>query len=793
MNIIERLDSAFNIDVIDEAEESPATQAIIVDMDDPDARRAALHNCKGPNVGWDDYVAGRDYIPPRVFTVGSRQPIGPKDTGKGGLSERDSRDVKFDENPYSHKYGGVRPWSVSEVIETLIGDYDEKRDTWTTNSILRKIAKKGTVSGAAAAAHGGKYDENDIRDAIMRGAEAAIQVLPSDRAEEGVRFDSYIGIAIEQAMRAGVPPGYHDEYRKARGMRRNLTSIARSAIRNIRDGERIEGDIMEVRKAFANFNRCPDCEGAGEIQSKNMLDKEGRRALVRCVRCGGKGELESGPKHPYGDLANDLLKIRGDLLRAITSGSAKEVQKELEDMDVEFDRIAQDESKYKSLGSTRSGAVGTKPREHGSLVAYNKAAKLLDKQRELARHADKLLSGGQSSDQLVNDAQKLWQDFKHPISKSKYGKAGTVRKTAYVSKYEPHQEDLYKSPGSIGLAAITARLEKALKSNDREQLEDFISMSEHEQELIRTREQVNLQGIHATSMDVGGGDDDEQTERTDFAGTGTSADYLHSEETREKLAMTIAKVSPYQDDSVKRKEQAEEAAEIFTAIREAIDSYLEARSEGLDTTKAISDLKNIAKDVGDLGEWSEEISELLKSIFGTIEIRGGFSEIRTEINDLLKIAKQDIKLKPSPETVSVQQYRMLLRIYGIDNYPERDTPQDPEITASGGKSQWAEAGYPAVGGVEIGRKTPIHVWTDIFDKVDEQGEHVCSVSNAHISKLRTAAMLKFTSAANAVKQEIGESCGFDSIEYKMIREFHLYLCKMIVEEVVPGANKLIYG
>jgi transcription elongation factor Elf1 len=785
MNIIQRLDSAFNVGIISEAENPPE---IVVDMNDPAARKMALHNCKGPNVGWDDYVAGRDYIPPRVFTAGSKQPIGPKDTGKRGLSERDSHNIKFDENPYSHKYGGIRPWSVSEVIETLIGKLYDEYD----NSVLRRIAKKGSVSGAAAATHGGTYDENDIRDAMMRGAEAAIQVLPGDRAEEGVRFDSYIGIAIEQAMRSGVPPGYHDEYRKARGIRRNLTSIAKSAIRNIRNGERIEGDIMEVRKIFANFNRCPDCEGTGEIQSKNMLDKEGRRALVRCVRCGGRGELESGPKHPYGILADELLEVRSKLLRAITSGSAKEIQRELESMDEVFDKIEQNESKYKSLGSTRSGAVGTKPREHGSLVAYNKAAKLLDKQRELARHADKLLSNGQSSDQLVDAAKKLWHDFKYPISKSKYGKTGTVRKTAYVSRYEPHQKDLHKSPGSIGLAAITARLEEALRSNDREQLEEFISMSEHQQEMIRTREQVNLQAIHAASMDVGG-DDDEQTERTDFASTGTNVDYLHSEETREKLAMTIAKVSPYQDDSVKRKEQAEEAAEIFTAIREAVDSYLEARSENLDTTKAISDLKNIAQDVGDLGEWKEEISELLKSIFGTIEIHGGFSEIRTEINDLLKVAKQDIKLKPSPETVSVQQYRMLLRIYGIDNYPERDTPQDPEITASGGKSQWAEAGYPAVGGVEIGRKTPIHVWTDIFDKVDEKGEHICSVSNAHISKLRTAAMLKFTSAANAVKQEIGESCGFDSIEYKMISEFHLCLCKMVVEEVVPGANKLIYG
>ena len=756
MTILERLDSAlagtgYNLQEAEEAEFE------IVDMASQGDRMSALKDCRGPCVGWEDYIAGRDYEPPKDYK--SNRPFGPKDTGKRGIisSQKEADQLEFDgENPFSRKYHGIRPWAPGEVLMTLM--YRNERGG--QQGLLHTIATKGIVARAAKATHG-KYDENDIDNSIQQGALAVLQALPHDEARLGTRFTSFVGDVIQQGMKAGVPPGYQDEYRKARGLRNLITPIVRSALRDARNGEPLETHQVDLRRVFAGVDPKPS------------------------------------PQNPYGLLPPTLLKVRDLLIRAITTGNPTEIQQGLEEADRIFDEIVEKEETYYSPGVTSQGAVGTKPREHGTLIAYQKAAQLLGKQRELAKRASEILRSGGPTANLLAASEALWQKFVKIVRKKDWvPPANNPNKPEprYHSPYENAQQDLPNSPGFIGLVAIRDRLDRALQSGNRDELEDFITMSNNEQQVLRNREEVKVKGIGSTTMTTRSKETGKESERSNFASQERNIDSLNSEDNKEILYKALMRVSPYQDDSFERKKSAAEATTLLDAINDAVDEYLAARSENLDTTKPRRDLVNIARDLGpSLGEWQEELTQLLDEIIGTIKLGSGFSSVRQDIRDLQKIAKQDVKAQASPDAVSIQQYRMLLRMFGISNYPERGTSDDPEINEQGGKSRWAEAGYPAVSASEFGKETDMHIWTDIFDTVDENGKHVQSVSSARISKLKSDAENKFTTIAKRILEQLNESLGADSIECKMVAEFYLLLCKILVEDVLPGATKMIYG
>jgi hypothetical protein len=806
MDILERINIALNGTILVEADQQ---EPIIVDMTDQAARKRALENCKGPCVGWEDYTAGDDYIPPMFWANKSTQPYGPKDTGRAGITTpKEYEQLTFDgPNPHSAKYGGVRPWAPGEVLETLMYKNQDEDLAGT----LYDVARKGIVSRAAQSVHG-KYDEDDIEDSVLRGASAVLLELPNDEAQDGIKFTSFLGPAIQQAMKAGVPPGFGDEYRRARGLRRAITRVANSALKNARNGDALSNDITALNKLYQAFNICIRCKGTGEV-----VDPRDRTAMMKCKRCGGSGEvLEPGPRHKYGSLATKLLEVRKELLRAMKSGSMKNIQQAIDFMEKEFDAIESTEETFSDLGLASQGAVGRKPREHGTLIAFNRAAKLLEQQRILAVHGIELLDNGYSSSRLIGASENLWKAFKTTQPgrhKSKLAEAidlalfeaepgalgQSKKKGVYVSKFEKRLRDLPGSPGFIGLLAMKEQLEEALKSNNKSRLEEFIKMSIEEQDNLKVREEVDVRSIGAKGLTVQNKLGKEK-ERTGFAPQERTVDALRSERNKEILYKTLMRISPFQDDTLERKERATEATAVLSNINSAITEYIAARSENIDATKAQNDLASIARDLGsNLGEWKEEIVPLLDDIFGTIEHGGGFSNIRHEISDLQKIAKQDMKLKPSEDSMSPQQYRLALRQFGIDHYPERGTPKDPEIDENGAQSRWAKAGYPPIAGAEIGKSQTLPLWVDVFDKIvypdgpDKPGKHAMSVSGAYLSRQKNEAKAKFMAAAQALEKQVVESCGFGSVERTMIAEFNLLLCRMIVEEVLPDATRLIYG
>jgi hypothetical protein len=812
MDILERINIALDGPMLVEDDVQQAAKT--VDMTNQYERKKALEDCKGPCIGWEDYAAGNDYVPPMFWAAKSTQPYGPKDTGRAGITTpKEYEQLTFDgPSPHSVKYGGVRPWAPGEVLETLMYKSDEDG----LRGKLYEVAKKGVVDRAARAAHG-KYDEDDVEDSVLRGASAVLLELPNDEAQDGTRFTSFIGSAIQQAMKAGVPPGFGDEYRRTRGLKRKMLPIISSALKNAKNGESLNNSVAELNKLYQNFNTCIRCKGSGEV-----VDPRNRTRMMHCKRCGGNGEVvEPGPRHKYGSLAVQLLEVRKELIRAMKTGSMKNIQQAADFATEKFDDIENSEQIHTDLGVASQGAVGRKPREHGTLIAFDRAAKLLGQQRELAAEGIRLLERGSPSKPLIATSEQLWKSFKTTSPgrhKTKLAEAIDLaiaeadeidtpvieptqkgKRGVYVSKFEKRMEDLPGSPGFIGLLAMKERLEEALRSNDKSKLEEFIKMSNLEQDNLKVREELDVRGIGAKGLTVQNKLGKEK-ERTGFARQERAVDALRSERNKEILYKALMRVSPFQDDTLERKERATEASTVLSAINTAIIEYVEARSENADTTKAKSDLMNISRGLNsNLGEWKDEIESLLGDITDIVENGGGFSSVRQEIADLQKIAKQDMKLKPSDEAMSPQQYRLALRQFGVDDYPERGTPKDPEIDENGAPSRWAKAGYPPIAGAAIGKPQTLPLWVDVFDKMvypdgpDKPGKHAMSVSGAYLSRQKNEAKAKFIAAAQELERQVVECFGFDSVERTMIAEFNLLLCRMIVEEVLPDATRLIYG
>ena len=317
MNILERIDSALNeaqrpkktpfkehYPVFREAPREP----VIVDMTEQAFRMAALRNSRGPCAGWDDYIAGRDYQPPMYFN--SNVPVGPEDTGKHGImSPQEGDKIQFDgPNPFSRRHANIRPWAPGEMLMTMmtVVDPDGKGNN-PADGLLHQVATKGIVKRAAEATHG-KYDRYDVDYSMQQGAVAIIQALPGDESRLGTRFTSFVGDYIQQAMKAGLPAGYQDEYRKIRGLRRRVIPLIKSALRNAMDGEPLSTDEQRIRREFATINYCTRCKGTGLVRNPQKAaapDDEDIPEGIPCPQCdkdaSGKstGRIkEPGPKHP---------------------------------------------------------------------------------------------------------------------------------------------------------------------------------------------------------------------------------------------------------------------------------------------------------------------------------------------------------------------------------------------------------------------------------------------------------------------------------------------------------------
>ena len=250
----------------------------------------------------------------------------------------------------------------------------------------------------------------------------------------------------------------------------------------------------------------------------------------------------------------------------------------------------------------------------------------------------------------------------------------------------------------------------------------------------------------------------------------------------------------------------EAADEVLDAISDAIDDYIETAGEisTVSSTPRTRDVSGIKRDLTtiygslnkSLGEYEEEIASLLNAVAMAVKHDTGFTEIRREIKDLKAVANQDLEQGAArPEgSVTPVQYRLLLRFYGISDYREKGTASDPEIDENGGLSKWASFGYPTVGMAEAGKKANVQLWTDIWEKIDPKtGDPRCSVSDAYISKQKTEAFGKVKDELRKMGYEVALESSETDIDFQIINELRLIICRQIIEEVLPGGTKLITG
>jgi len=304
-------------------------------------------------------------------------------------------------------------------------------------------------------------------------------------------------------------------------------------------------------------------------------------------------------------------------------------------------------------------------------------------------------------------------------------------------------------------------------------------------------------------LDVKGKKSEKEVERTNFKSAARDVDALYSKENRESLETAIAMISPWRDRTGEKIKKAKAAiAEIDT-----FKKLLEAAKNAMRTTGGEYDdvIKSLRRSLSGLsahriGEYARELQLVGNGISGAMR-RGDTDELDeygAELDSLAEAAAQDQNMPDQPvpdeDTVTEKQYRLLLRLYGIKNYPERGTPDDPEIGEDGQLSRWAKAGYPALAGVEPGKKQQAYLWSDVFETIDpETGEPKQSISDVALGKHKLAARGKFEKLIAKLQRELVEEGKIDSIDYRMLSELRLRICNDLLEEALPGAGKLIFG
>lgn len=747
MNIIERLSVVLSEAGVGSKIPGPKEPQII-DIKDQGERSAALRNCRGPCVGWSDYAAGNDYQPPMFFT--SDVPYGPKDTGKRGIisSHKDAAELQFDgENPFSRKYGGVRPWHPGEVLLTFLTRTDDR----STTGQLWLIATKQSIQRASLATLG-RWDETAVEEAVSLGASAALQVLKSgvDEARIGVRFTSFIGMFIEQGIRAGVPAGYGDEYRKARGLFNDMEKIARSSARRISAGDGTDAELLSLRRLFGSI------------------------------------DPEPSPSNPYGMLTPVLFQLKTELSDAITQGDLGKLEAAMVNMKQARDKMEEQEEQYYSPGITTGGAVMSKPRDFGAMGDYKRASELLKKFRVIATKASESIQAGKSVDKLIGQTEAVY-DSPVPGSKKSWD-------TLAIAK---------PKGDFVGLRAIRDKLLENLQGANANDLDDFVGWVEVQQQILKHQEQVEARSIGGVPLDVKGKNSEKEVERTNFKSAARDVDALYSKENREMLETAIALISPWRDRRGEKVQKAKSALAEIGTFKKLLDAAKKAmHTKGGEYDDVVQALRRSLNGLNArrIGEYARELQLVGNGIAGAMR-RGDTDELEEygpELDSLAEAATQDQNAPDQPgqdeDSVTEKQYRLLLRLYGIKNYPERGTPDDPEIGEDGQLSRWAKAGYPALAGVEPGKKQQAYLWSDVFETIDpETGEPKQSISDVALGKHKLAARGKFEKLIAKLQRELVEEGRIDSIDYRMLSELRLRICNDLLEEALPGAGRLIFG
>jgi hypothetical protein len=271
-----------------------STEPTVIDMGNPHARDYALANCKGPHIGWRDYVAGKDYQPPTFSD--SSVPVGPPDENN---------------NPHSAKYGGVRPWSKEEVIETVIQQNGLADRVMNSNAYL-----KNYIAG-----------DRQKRDTLKSNAAHAIDLkLWQDEARDN-KFLTWIYKKIFSFMAGGGGQVYGDEYRVTQGTLDYWNSLIGKAVRPIRQGQDIS-EIINILQWGGAHSRMKKSKPLGEAEGDSGVPVTFRtHDKIPNMR---RGYMQIDTEKPgewneFGNYAVPLYNMGETIATALASGDLDQV------------------------------------------------------------------------------------------------------------------------------------------------------------------------------------------------------------------------------------------------------------------------------------------------------------------------------------------------------------------------------------------------------------------------------------------------------------------------------------
>lgn len=625
----------------------------IIDLTNEVEAKNALDKTRGPCVGWADYKAGRDYQPPYIWDTSDS---GGSHTGRTGQKDLKSPAVPIGPkdnagNKYSQKYHGVRPWSPDEVLAVLANNSENP----SARGRLWSIAHKQSVQRAYSISGRGF----DPEDAVALGLHAAWRAIDRDRGMPGVRFTSFAGHEIENGMIAGVPAGYGDEYRKARGLISRLDVQIRKASRAISSGKSANDAAAEIRNLLSVIDPNPS------------------------------------PSNEYGMLPPRLLDIGNTLLSAIESGDPQTVQMAIQQLGHSKEQIEDEEDSYRVRGPSTDTTI-TKSKEQKAIQMKPMTIQSKETGKDIER-----------SD-IVGPTGAA-------VSAPGQGSAG--------SDYVPASEKLHSDP----------KIREALS---------FI----------------------IKKMRSGSG-----------SGTGWSAELALK--ALDKLESVIMSDSPKNKNF--RIEPSNDGFNVVndTGVVGHVDFENEAESLIRDLQKdprlmtVNSVLDNITSEYGEyaveLQELCREMNTMLKS--GDLSLR---QEILADMESLRSVAREDTSRGSKSvniEPLTQQQYRILLRLFGISDYPERGTKDDPEIDPEVGMSKWARQGYPPI--------------TDNTVIAKDLG-----VSGARVSQLRSKIDQVLPAVIEKLQDELYESGEISAVDYNILTEVRVLFGKILLESLIKRKN-----
>jgi hypothetical protein len=715
-------------EILEAAQAGASTDPIVIDPNDQESAMKALHRTRGPCFGWEAYKAGKDYEPPYVWDTANEESTHQARTGSAVRIKSPAIPIgpqASAKHPHAAKHGGVRPWSPDEVLRVLL--YRSKDPS--RRGLIWDIALKGAVRKAFQAS-GQAYDPESV---IGLAASAAWRGLMKDQARPGTKFTSFIGMYIEEAATSGSPAGFGDEYKKSRGTLSRWQKAARAAARGLdliarstdpTTGQTIDPDMAQQGQQVANT-------ALEEIQAEyDSMDSK------------------PGPNNPYGNLVTKLLQVGGDLIAAIQDGNAERVMQSETFLGEVYDEISDQESRYRERGPSTDTLI-TKSKTAAPLIVGPLAVqkKGSDQETEVSNVATPgIVPGSKALGTWAfrweeggggkQRAKERTKNVNNPIGflQTHMGMSYEEARGLVSQKQDiPVRAAGGQPPGTLVFVPSNPGSDyapgEASIRNDPQKMEALMAIvhtarmgtgsgkgrqAAAARQVIRTLKQVTRRahdpvpprrytiqqqsGSYDVMSDTDGWwvydvakmENDETATDEDVKLAGPYATELRADQEKQKLMQTAKDYQIIDTHSG----QVVDSHEIASDAKSQVE-LLNANPLVLTVDKMVHSLSQ-----HEYGEYAAEIAGVGRQLLGALRTRdlADLPDIQAELDALDEVAAGDeeepgvTKIKP----LTSQQYRIFLRIYGISDYPEKGTVDDPEMDENGTLSLWARKGCPPV-------------------------------------------------------------------------------------------------